>query len=37
MAPVHVADDLKHKRKVALKVLESELAAVVGTEGQPGW
>ena len=27
---VYLADDLKHQRKVALKVLKPELAAVVG-------
>ncbi|MGI9628469.1 MAG: protein kinase domain-containing protein, partial [Longimicrobiales bacterium] len=32
MATVYLADDLKHERKVALKVLKSELAAVVGAE-----
>ena len=32
MATVYVADDLKHERKVALKVLRPELAAVVGAE-----
>ena len=32
MATVFLADDLKHERKVALKVLEPELAAVVGAE-----
>ena len=32
MARVYVADDLKHERKVALKVLKPELAAVVGAE-----
>ena len=32
MATVHLADDLKHQRKVALKVLKPELAAVVGAE-----
>ncbi len=35
MATVYLADDLKHKRKVALKVLKPELAAVVGAEGGP--
>ena len=30
MATVYLADDLKHQRKVALKVLKPELAAVVG-------
>ena len=32
MATVYVADDLKHERKVALKVLKPELAAVVGAQ-----
>jgi serine/threonine-protein kinase len=32
MAMVYLADDLKHERKVALKVLKAELAAVVGAE-----
>ena len=32
MATVYLADDLKHERKVALKVLKHELAAVVGAE-----
>ncbi len=32
MATVYLADDLKHDRKVALKVLHPELAAVVGSE-----
>jgi serine/threonine protein kinase len=32
MATVYLADDLKHGRKVALKVLKPELAAVVGGE-----
>jgi serine/threonine-protein kinase len=32
MATVYLAEDLKHKRKVALKVLKSELAAVLGAE-----
>jgi serine/threonine protein kinase len=32
MATVYLAQDLKHNRKVALKVLKPELAAVVGTE-----
>ena len=30
MATVYLADDLKHERKVTLKVLKPELAAVVG-------
>ena len=32
MATVYLADDIKHARKVALKVLKPELAAVVGAE-----
>ena len=32
MATVYLAEDIKHERKVALKVLKPELAAVVGTE-----
>ena len=32
MATVYLAKDLKHNRNVALKVLKSELAAVVGAE-----
>jgi serine/threonine-protein kinase len=32
MATVYLADDLKHDRKVALKVLKPELAAVVGAD-----
>jgi serine/threonine-protein kinase len=32
MATVYLASDLKHDRKVALKVLKPELAAVVGAE-----
>ncbi len=32
MATVYLADDLKHKRHVALKVLKPELAAVLGAE-----
>jgi Tol biopolymer transport system component len=32
MATVYLAEDLKHHRKVALKVLRPELAAVVGAE-----
>src|SRR5210317_1250091 len=32
MATVYLAQDLKHDRKVALKVLKPELAAVVGAE-----
>lgn len=32
MATVCLADDLRHERKVALKILKPELAAVVGAE-----
>ena len=32
MATVYLAEDVKHKRKVALKVLKPELAAVLGAE-----
>jgi serine/threonine-protein kinase len=32
MATVYLADDLRHERKVALKVLKPELAAVLGAE-----
>jgi serine/threonine-protein kinase len=32
MATVYLAEDMKHKRKVALKVLKPELAAVLGAE-----
>ncbi len=32
MATVYLADDVRHGRKVALKVLKAELAAVVGAE-----
>ena len=32
MATVYLADDLKHERKVALKVLRPELAAVVAAD-----
>jgi serine/threonine-protein kinase len=32
MATVYLAEDVKHDRKVALKVLKPELAAVLGTE-----
>ncbi len=32
MATVYLAQDLKHERKVALKVLRPELAAVIGAE-----
>ena len=32
VATVYLADDLKHDRKVAVKVLRPELAAVLGAE-----
>jgi eukaryotic-like serine/threonine-protein kinase len=32
MATVYLAEDLKHRRRVALKALKSELAAVLGAE-----
>ena len=32
MATVYLAQDLRHNRKVALKVLRPELAAVIGAE-----
>ncbi len=32
MATVYLAEDLKHKRKVTVKVLRPELAAVLGAE-----
>ncbi len=32
MATVYLANDLKHDRRVALKVLKAELAAVLGAE-----
>jgi serine/threonine-protein kinase len=32
MATVYLAEDLKHERRVALKVLRPELAAVIGAE-----
>lgn len=32
MATVYLAEDLKHQRKVAVKVLQPELAAVIGAE-----
>ncbi len=32
MATVYLAEDLKHGRKVAVKVLRAELAAVLGAE-----
>ncbi len=32
MATVYLADDLRHERKIAVKVMDPELAAVVGAE-----
>jgi eukaryotic-like serine/threonine-protein kinase len=32
MATVYLAEDLRHDRKVAIKVLRPELAAVIGAE-----
>jgi len=32
MATVYLAEDIKHKRKVAIKILRPELAAVIGAE-----
>ena len=32
MAMVYLAEDIKHRRKVAIKVLRPELAAVIGAE-----
>ena len=32
MATVYLAHDLRHRRKVALKVLRPELAAIIGAE-----
>ena len=32
MATVYLAEDLKHRRKVALKILRPELAAILGGE-----
>jgi serine/threonine-protein kinase len=32
MATVYLAEDFKHDRKVAIKVLKPELAAVIGAE-----
>jgi len=32
MATVYLAEDLKHRRQVAIKVLRPDLAAVLGTE-----
>ena len=33
MATVYLAEDLKHRRKVAVKVLRPELAATLGPSG----
>jgi eukaryotic-like serine/threonine-protein kinase len=33
MATVYLAEDLRHHRKVALKVLHAKLAAMLGTDG----
>jgi serine/threonine protein kinase len=35
MATVYLARDLRHNRKVALKVLQPELSAVIGSERLP--
>jgi len=32
MATVYLADDLRHRRKVAIKVLRPELGAMLGPE-----
>ena len=32
MATVYLAEDLKHRRKVAVKVLLPDLAAIIGAE-----
>lgn len=32
MASVYLAEDIKHERKVALKILKPEFAAVIGAE-----
>jgi len=32
MATVYLAEDLKHRRRVAIKVLRAELAAALGAE-----
>ena len=32
MASVYLAEDVKHERNVALKILKPELAAVIGAE-----
>ena len=37
MATVYLARDLKHDRQVALKVLDPELAAVMGVEKNFSW
>ena len=36
MATVYLAEDLRHERKVALKVLKPEVAAAVGADAVPG-
>jgi serine/threonine-protein kinase len=33
MATVYLADDLKHRRHAAIKVLKPELAAILGPDG----
>ena len=35
MATVYLAEDLKHGRKVAIKVLQPELGAVIGARALP--
>ncbi len=35
MATVYLAEDLKHERKVAIKVLKPEVAAIVGAPVVP--
>ena len=37
MAKVYLAQDLRHHRKVALKVPKPELAAVVGADRSDDW
>ena len=37
MATVYLAEDLRHHRKVAVKVLRPELAAVIGLEVVINW
>ena len=36
MATVYLANDVKHGRKVAIKVLKPELSAILGGEHEPG-